>query len=142
MQRLAPRITLISPLDRRAPCRRALPLPPLPRPQQAINHFFGMLQLCRKCAMAARLSAMRALAPEAYAFCPATFRVPGEEAALIADAAARGRRQAYIIKPDAGCQVGRRDGGVQQVAGWSSLPQQRHACGEDGGGGWRMKGLR
>ena len=65
-----------------------------------------MLQLCRKRPMALHLSAMARAEPAHYSFVPATFCVPGDEAALLEDAAARGRKQAYIIKPDAGCQVG------------------------------------
>jgi hypothetical protein len=75
------------------------------RPTQLINHLPGMLALCRKRRMADHLGAMQRSAPDAFGFFPTTFNLPGDEAALVADAAARGRRQAYIIKPDAGFQV-------------------------------------
>jgi len=63
-----------------------------------------MLELCRKRAMANHLVAMQRLAPAEYAFFPRTFSLPAEQAALTADAVLRGRRQTYIVKPDAGCQ--------------------------------------
>lgn len=66
-----------------------------------------MLALCRKRQMAGHLAAMAGAAPADYAFAPRTWQLPGEAAALLAVAAAGGRRATYIIKPDAGCQVGR-----------------------------------
>jgi hypothetical protein len=66
----------------------------------------GMLALCRKRQMALHLSAMQRAAPGAYCFVPQSYSLPGEEAALVAHAAAAGRRATFIIKPDAGCQVG------------------------------------
>ena len=73
---------------------------------QRINHFYGMLELCRKKPMAANLSAMAAAAPQHYDFAPLSFNLPAQLPMLIADAKARGKKQVYIIKPDAGCQVG------------------------------------
>jgi hypothetical protein len=64
-----------------------------------------MLALCRKRSMAAHLGTMARAAPAAYAFVPHSFSLPEEAPALLAAAAAAGRRSAYIIKPDAGCQV-------------------------------------
>ncbi|KAI8466917.1 MAG: tubulin-tyrosine ligase family-domain-containing protein [Monoraphidium minutum] len=93
------------------------------RPTQVINHFFGMLQLCRKRAMALRLAALQRLEPDAYAFAPRTWAVPGGEAALLADAAAAGRPQAYIIKPDAGCQ------GIRLAQGGAGGARSRAAPG-------------
>jgi tubulin polyglutamylase TTLL6/13 len=74
-------------------------------PLQRINHFHGMLALCRKAAMARLLTAMAAAAPPgAYAFAPPAWLLPAQLPALLADAKSRGRQQTYIIKPDAGCQ--------------------------------------
>lgn len=72
---------------------------------QKINHFYGMLELCRKKAMAKHLAAMAMLQPQQYNFFPLTFTLPDDYAALLADAKSRGKKQIYIIKPDAGCQV-------------------------------------
>eukprot|EP00877_Chromochloris_zofingiensis_P014368 jgi/Chrzof1/9185/Cz03g39030.t1 len=71
---------------------------------QKINHFYGMLELCRKKAMAKHLAAMAMLQPQQYNFFPLTFTLPDDYAALLADAKSRGKKQIYIIKPDAGCQ--------------------------------------
>ncbi len=92
-------------------CKRvtlSLPLPlPLSIPQR-LNHFHGMLDICRKRSMALHLQRMAALEPAHYGFFPTTFVLPGDMPALLADAAGAGRKQAYILKPDAGCQVGGR----------------------------------
>jgi tubulin polyglutamylase TTLL6/13 len=72
---------------------------------QRINHFYGMLELCRKKAMAVHVSAMAAVAPQHYNFAPLSFSLPAQLPDLLADAKARGKKQVYIIKPDAGCQV-------------------------------------
>jgi tubulin polyglutamylase TTLL6/13 len=56
--------------------------------------------------MARLLTAMCAAAPPGtYAYAPPAWLLPAQLPALLADAKARGRQQAYIIKPDAGCQV-------------------------------------
>lgn len=64
-----------------------------------------MLDICRKGSMAAHLQRMAALEPLHYAFFPTTFVLPADLPALLADAQKLGRKQAYILKPDAGCQV-------------------------------------
>eukprot|EP00983_Pelagomonas_calceolata_P128418 1161510-Pelagomonas_calceolata.AAC.6 len=43
---------------------------------QKINHFNGMLELCRKKSMARNLSKMCKLFPEHYDFMPRTFSLP------------------------------------------------------------------
>ena len=91
------------------------PQPFTPTPQR-LNHFHGMLEICRKRSMAAHLQRMAALAPQQYAFFPTTFVLPADLPALLVDAAAAGRRQAYILKPDAGCQVGAAGLGAAQAA--------------------------
>ena len=73
---------------------------------QRINHFHGMLALCRKASMARLLAAMAAASPPgAFEFVPRTWLLPAQLPALLDDARAAGQQQAYIIKPDAGCQV-------------------------------------
>lgn len=71
---------------------------------QKINHFSGMLELCRKKSMARHLSAMAARLPHLFDFFPKTFQLPEQAAALRADIKAGSKRRAWIIKPDAGCQ--------------------------------------
>ncbi|KAF5836848.1 tubulin-tyrosine ligase family-domain-containing protein [Dunaliella salina] len=71
---------------------------------QKINHFNGMLELCRKKNMARNLSKMCKLFPEHYDFMPRTFSLPIDMQELMSDVRARGKKQIYILKPDAGCQ--------------------------------------
>jgi len=71
---------------------------------QKINHFNGMLELCRKKSMARNLSKMCKLFPEHYDFMPRTFSLPIDMQELMSDVRARGKKQIYILKPDAGCQ--------------------------------------
>jgi hypothetical protein len=71
---------------------------------QKINHFSGMLELCRKKSMARHLSAMAARLPHLFDFFPKTFQLPEQSAALRADISGGPRRRAWIVKPDAGCQ--------------------------------------
>ncbi len=63
-------------------------------------------ELCRKKPMARHLAAMSALAPQHYSFSPRTFVLPADLQQLLADArSSKRRKQTYILKPDAGCQV-------------------------------------
>eukprot|EP00879_Flechtneria_rotunda_P022225 GHRR01023450.1.p1 GENE.GHRR01023450.1~~GHRR01023450.1.p1 ORF type:complete len:316 (+),score=110.27 GHRR01023450.1:577-1524(+) len=76
-------------------------------PTQRINHFHGMLELCRKRAMARSLSALAAAAAPlgiSYDFCPYTWQLPGQMTAFLAAAKAAGKKATFIVKPDAGCQ--------------------------------------
>lgn len=74
---------------------------------QRINHFHGMLELCRKRSMARALAALAAAAPRSagYDFFPATWQLPDQLGEFLAAAKASGRKGAFIVKPDAGCQV-------------------------------------
>jgi hypothetical protein len=74
---------------------------------QRINHFHGMLELCRKRSMARLLAALAAAAPPScgYDFFPATWQLPGQLGEFLAAARAGGRKATFIVKPDAGCQV-------------------------------------
>lgn len=71
---------------------------------QKINHFNGMLEICRKRAMAKNLMKMAKVFPESYDFFPKTFVLPSDLTDLLVDVKAKGRKQIYILKPDAGCQ--------------------------------------
>eukprot|EP00955_Chlamydomonas_euryale_P082650 363755-Chlamydomonas_euryale.AAC.2 len=46
---------------------------------QKINHFSGMLELCRKRSMARNLQKMQKAFPEHYNFFPTTFIIPGDQ---------------------------------------------------------------
>ncbi|GIL81822.1 hypothetical protein Vretimale_1419 [Volvox reticuliferus] len=71
---------------------------------QKINHFSGMLEICRKRAMARNLMKMARQFPQHYDFFPRTFILPGDKEDFFADVRTRGKKQVYILKPDAGCQ--------------------------------------
>ncbi len=49
-----------------------------PRFSQKINHFNGMLEICRKKNMARNLMKMARMFPEHYDFFPRTFVLPSE----------------------------------------------------------------
>lgn len=85
---------------------------------QRINHFHGMLEICRKRSMAKNLAALAAALPAElkYDFFPQTWQLPGQLNAFLAAAKAAGKKQAYIVKPDAGCQV--RASEVSSTAVW------------------------
>lgn len=70
---------------------------------QKINHFAGMLEICRKKSLAKNLGRMLKAAPDDYGFAPQSFQLPAEMDDLLAQFE-RGKRKTYILKPDAGCQ--------------------------------------
>ncbi|GIL43744.1 hypothetical protein Vafri_1379 [Volvox africanus] len=74
------------------------------RSTQKINHFSGMLEICRKRAMARNLMKMARQFPQHFDFFPRTFILPGDKEDFLADVRTRGKKQVYILKPDAGCQ--------------------------------------
>lgn len=71
------------------------------RPYQRINHFPGMMEICRKAALSRNLKRMQARMPEHYSFAPTTWDYPAE-----LDAFRRYSRvhpdAVYIVKPTAG----------------------------------------
>lgn len=71
---------------------------------QKINHFHGMLEICRKKQMARNLQRMAKVFPDEYDYFPLTFILPNDLHDLAADLEASGKSQTYILKPDAGCQ--------------------------------------
>ncbi len=93
------------------------------KPLQKINHFTGMLEICRKKALARNLRRVAAKLPASFDFAPQSFVLP-EEIEAFSDAvkgnrasaarkgeisgkkkkSAKSRATTFILKPDAGCQ--------------------------------------
>jgi len=74
-------------------------------PFQCINHFPGMMEICRKATLARNLKTMRRMHPKDYAFFPRSWSLPEEMCEWRAECRQRrseGRRVTYIVKPDAG----------------------------------------
>ena len=70
---------------------------------QKINHFTGMLEICRKKQLAKNLGRMSALFPEEFKFAPKTFVLPVELNEFLDNFKGK-KRKTFILKPDAGCQ--------------------------------------
>jgi hypothetical protein len=76
------------------------------QPFQYINHFPGMMEICRKAQLAKHLKRLQQQVPEEYDFFPPSWSVPGE----VEEWKREVRRRAasglapitYIVKPDAG----------------------------------------
>ena len=71
---------------------------------QRMNHFSGMLELCRKKSMARHLSSLAQKLPASYAFAPKTLCLPEQKEALAGELGRGLKKGAWIMKPDAGCQ--------------------------------------
>eukprot|EP00762_Andalucia_godoyi_P005057 ANDGO_03924.mRNA.1 putative beta-tubulin polyglutamylase len=76
---------------------------------QRINHFPGMLEICRKAAMGRNLNRLKHLLPETYNFYPKTFVLPSDYAALrsyvdLGKEKTGKNNRTLIVKPSAGCQ--------------------------------------
>lgn len=71
---------------------------------QKLNHFSGMLDLCRKKGLARCLAGMARLFPSQYAFAPRTYVLPDQLAELQTDLRGK-KKRTIILKPDSGCQV-------------------------------------
>ena len=74
---------------------------------QKINHFAGMLELCRKKTLARNISAMAAQFPGHFDFCPKTYVLPEDLPSLWRDfkTPKKGKPKTLILKPDSGSQV-------------------------------------
>lgn len=74
---------------------------------QKINHFAGMLELCRKKTLARNISAMAAQFPGHFQFCPKTYVLPDDLESLWKDfkSQKKGKPKTLILKPDSGSQV-------------------------------------
>ena len=73
---------------------------------QKINHFPGMLEICRKRSLARHLQRMHANLPSEYAFFPTTFFLPESTREFVDSlpATAGKRKRTYIVKPDSGAR--------------------------------------
>ena len=93
------------------------------KPGQKINHFVGMLEICRKRSLARNLARLEVVYPHEFDFSPKTYNLPAQleeflEEFRTVDDAKKSRRKTFILKPDAGCQ-GR---------GISLVQDERQAC--------------
>ncbi|XP_067009364.2 tubulin polyglutamylase ttll6 [Anabrus simplex] len=70
---------------------------------QKINHFPGMLEICRKDLLARNLNRMRKLFPKDYNFFPKTWCLPADYGDALTYARSK-RNRTYICKPETGCQ--------------------------------------
>ncbi|XP_022919719.1 tubulin polyglutamylase ttll6-like [Onthophagus taurus] len=70
---------------------------------QKINHFPGMLEICRKDLLARNLNRMKRLFPKDYNFFPKTWSLPADLGDALTYSRLR-KNKTYILKPDAGSQ--------------------------------------
>ncbi|KAM9532612.1 tubulin polyglutamylase TTLL13 isoform 2-T2 [Guaruba guarouba] len=70
---------------------------------QKINHFPGMIEICRKDLLARNLNRMLKLFPKEYKIFPHTWCLPADYGDFRAYACTR-KKQVFICKPDSGCQ--------------------------------------
>lgn len=70
---------------------------------QRINHFPGMLEICRKDLLARNLNRMKRLFPKDYSFFPKTWCLPADLGEALAYSRLK-KNKTFILKPDAGCQ--------------------------------------
>ncbi|NWR81599.1 TTL13 polyglutamylase, partial [Centropus unirufus] len=70
---------------------------------QKINHFPGMLEICRKDLLARNLNRMLKLFPTEYNIFPRTWCLPADYGDFLAYRRAR-KARTFICKPDSGCQ--------------------------------------
>lgn len=70
---------------------------------QKINHFPGMLEICRKDLLARNLNRMQRLFPKDYNFFPKTWCLPADLGEALSYSRLR-KNKTYILKPDAGSQ--------------------------------------
>lgn len=71
---------------------------------QKINHFCGMLEICRKKKLASNFARMAKVAVGDYTFHPMTYNLPDELDDFL-DVLKSKKKKTFILKPDAGCQV-------------------------------------
>mmetsp|Transcript_33557 Transcript_33557/g.40546 ORF Transcript_33557/g.40546 Transcript_33557/m.40546 type:complete len:967 (+) Transcript_33557:117-3017(+) len=70
---------------------------------QKINHFTGMLEICRKKSLAKNLTKMSKLFPDDFKFVPKSFNLPVELPEFLAQFQSK-KKKTFILKPDSGCQ--------------------------------------
>jgi len=73
------------------------------KPTQKINHFTGMLEICRKKALAKNIGAMTKAFPDQYNFVPRSWILPEQKADFLSQFGGK-RSKTFILKPDSGCQ--------------------------------------
>jgi tubulin polyglutamylase TTLL6/13 len=73
------------------------------KPFQKINHFPGMLEICRKAAMGRNLNRLKLMLPHLYNFYPKTFVLPSDYS-LLRQYMEASKKRTVIVKPSAGCQ--------------------------------------
>lgn len=71
---------------------------------QRINHFPGMSEICRKDLLSRNLTRMMKQYPKEYAFFPRTWVLPADQGDLLSYMKSRGKKAAFICKPQKGCQ--------------------------------------
>jgi len=70
---------------------------------QKMNHFCGMLEICRKKKLANNFARMAKVAEIEYTFHPITYTLPDDLDDFL-DVVKSKKKKTYILKPDAGCQ--------------------------------------
>ncbi|XP_059928664.1 tubulin polyglutamylase ttll6 isoform X2 [Gadus macrocephalus] len=73
------------------------------KPYQKVNHFPGMMEVCRKDMLARNLNRMAKRFPKDYSFFPHTWCLPADYSDFQAYARAK-RHKTFICKPDSGSQ--------------------------------------
>ena len=73
------------------------------KPTQKINHFTGMLEICRKKALSKNIGVMAKAFPEQYNFVPRSWILPEQRTDFLAQFGGK-RSKTFILKPDSGCQ--------------------------------------
>ncbi|KAF5298246.1 hypothetical protein FQR65_LT09757 [Abscondita terminalis] len=70
---------------------------------QRINHFPGMLEICRKDLLARNLNRMQRLFPKEFNYFPKTWCLPADLGEALAYSRIK-KNKTFILKPDSGCQ--------------------------------------
>jgi len=70
---------------------------------QKINHFTGMLEICRKKSLARNIGKMAKLYPDEYKFVPKSYILPAELSDFLSEFKTK-KKRTWILKPDSGCQ--------------------------------------
>jgi tubulin polyglutamylase TTLL6/13 len=91
------------------------------QPWQCINHFPGMVYICRKSLLENNIELMRKKFPKEYGFCPKTYCLPYDMYSFKKKFGSSGKsRSTYILKPDGGAQ----GKGIFLTRQLENIPQQ------------------
>ncbi len=77
------------------------------KPTQKINHFTGMLEICRKKSLCRNIANMQRRFAEDYNFMPKSFLLPEQLDEFVTHMNSKnkkGKKTTFIVKPDNGCQ--------------------------------------